>query len=448
MTDKLVFFGLDGVAVAIIKGFIKHGGLSASDIFICSKEGIPSDLRPLGCTNLTCNDLSDKSQLESFSKATSVIAFICVKPEQFADVVKPVCAWLKYSRGCIASVVPGITMQSIKTAFSSLRSFKIIRTIANLAVECGQGVWAWTANNRSDCSAFQKLIERISFAPYVEERDLDTVGALSGSGIALVISFMEAMRSSAVFNGMNANLARRIISKTLIGGATLVESNKVHPNQIIDELSTPGGATAHGLHRMQKANVSISSAMNDTVKKIKELSSMVSQEGDQFIVSPPSDPRLQTSVVLVKENGSSQDGQFEISSIPIQIGSPSNTVSKRDKRDRYYFRQWQLEVLEVEFQRCSHPDTDAREAIVERLNKEFERMKGRPLEEKERVTNSIVHTWFANKRTKRIKRSHQSASNCDFITGNSNQDFSLDTVDSISLDARNRFSVKREPDEL
>ena len=90
------------------------------------------------------------------------------------------------------------------------------------------------------------------------------------------------MKTAAVSNGMDANLARKIINMTMIGCGTLLESSKVNPIQLVDQISSPAGTTIHGLRAMQKANVSsgISDAIDASVKRAKQLSSMISQGGD------------------------------------------------------------------------------------------------------------------------------------------------------------------------
>ena len=223
------------------------------------------------------------------------------------------------------------------------------------------------------------------------------------------------------------------------------------------------------------------SSIASLTPNLRDTSSALTPEQNDHIITPPaSESKHQTSVVIVAENSSSQDGQFEGNSHPVRVGSPSNLVSKKDKRERYYFRTWQLEILEAEFKRCSHPDTDARKAIMERLNKEFEHMKGTlysyffllyytcyavstktkllyhllgsPLDEKEKVTMPIVHTWFANKRTKRIKKTPiRQPATCDMQITHSNPEFSLENPDFFNYDPnsiRDRFQVKPEPEDL
>lgn len=287
--------------------FTSTGKVNASDIYVYSRNQDAG--KSLGCTSLKFDDDSTPNIPSSLANSY-VTAFVCVKPDQFPNIVKPIISCMqKCSRGCIVSVMAGITLQTMKNEFSSLEKFSVARTIPNLAVEFGKGVWAWTSTAKSDCPGLQELLDRISFAPFVAEKDINVVCALSGSGIAYVsllfitvvsmlklieinakffpqlIAIAEAMKTSAVFNGMNVNLAREIIQATMIGCGTLLKSGEVdHPSQLIDQISSPGGTTIYGLAELQKANVydGISNAINATVRRAKELSNIPQDDSKQL----------------------------------------------------------------------------------------------------------------------------------------------------------------------
>ncbi|XP_074599628.1 uncharacterized protein LOC141853989 [Brevipalpus obovatus] len=268
MSKTLLFFGFGKISKAIIKGFINHGNVNASDIYVYSRN--QPAVKELGCTPLVDNPAADITK-------SCVIAFICVKPGQFSSIVKPMISCLqKYSGGCIISVMAGVTLQTLKGAFDSLVKFSIVRTIPNLAVEFGKGVWAWTSAKESDGDDIIDILGLVSFAPFVEEKDIDTVCALSGSGIAYLIAIVEAMKNAAVFNGMNANLARKITRETMIGCGTLLKFSEAHPNQIIDDISSPGGTTIHGLTELQRGNTNnaILNAINAAVRRGREISTI------------------------------------------------------------------------------------------------------------------------------------------------------------------------------
>ncbi|XP_074601043.1 pyrroline-5-carboxylate reductase 1, mitochondrial-like [Brevipalpus obovatus] len=95
----------------------------------------------------------------------------------------------------------------------------------------------------SSPDTLQKLLNHVSFALFVKEKNIETVCALSESGMAYLIAIAKAMRTSPVFDGMTATLARKIIYATMIGWVTFLISKEIHPNQILDRISSPGCIT-------------------------------------------------------------------------------------------------------------------------------------------------------------------------------------------------------------
>lgn len=118
------------------------------------------------------------------------IAFICVKPQQFAGLLPSLSTWLRTSEGVIISVMAGVTCDKLTAAITPhCPHTQIIRSLPNMAVSVGQGVWTWTAaknDDRLECEKIKSLLSKVSYAPNVPEDYMDITCALSGSGIAFV----------------------------------------------------------------------------------------------------------------------------------------------------------------------------------------------------------------------------------------------------------------------
>jgi pyrroline-5-carboxylate reductase len=86
----------------------------------------------------------------------------------------------------------------------------------------------------------------------VEEKYLDAVTGLSGSGPAYVLLFMEALADGGVQVGLARDVALKLAMQTVYGAAKMaLESNK-HLGELKDEVTSPGGTTIAGLYAMEQ----------------------------------------------------------------------------------------------------------------------------------------------------------------------------------------------------
>jgi pyrroline-5-carboxylate reductase len=76
---------------------------------------------------------------------------------------------------------------------------------------------------------------------------MDAVTALSGSGPAYVLLFLEALEDAAVLQGIDRNTARGLALQTVLGTAQMAAASPQSPNELRHQVTSPGGTTAAGL---------------------------------------------------------------------------------------------------------------------------------------------------------------------------------------------------------
>nr|AUN36384.1 pyrroline-5-carboxylate reductase [uncultured bacterium] len=98
----------------------------------------------------------------------------------------------------------------------------------------------------------------------VEEKLIDAVTGLSGSGPAYVYVFIEALSDAGVKMGLSREVSTQLAAQTVLGSAQMVLETKLHPGELKDRVTSPGGTTIAALHALEKGG--LRSAVYDAVE--------------------------------------------------------------------------------------------------------------------------------------------------------------------------------------
>ncbi|CRK88005.1 CLUMA_CG001791, isoform A [Clunio marinus] len=244
---KIGFIGGGKMAQAMAKGMIS-AGLTESKHLIASVH--PSDkasleaFRDFGAEAVTNN----RSVVEK-----SDVVFLSVKP----NVVKTALTDVKSisSGKLFVSIAMGITLQEIEKNLNS--DSRVIRAMPNTPaiVQAAASVFVRGSKATShDAKLIQTLFESIGTCDEVSEYMMDPVTALSGSGPAYIFVLIEALADGGVKMGLPRDLAYRLASQTVMGSGKLVIQSGIHPAVLKDNVTSPAGSTASGLHNLEKNN--------------------------------------------------------------------------------------------------------------------------------------------------------------------------------------------------
>uniref|UniRef100_A0A8C3DU08 Pyrroline-5-carboxylate reductase 3 n=1 Tax=Corvus moneduloides TaxID=1196302 RepID=A0A8C3DU08_CORMO len=132
---------------------------------------------------------------------------------------------------------------------------KVLRIMPNLpcVVQAGAMVFSRGSNAGDEEAALLKsLLSSCGLCEEVPESYIDIHTGLSGSGVAYVYLFAEALAEGAVKMGMPGALASRIAAQTLLGAAKMLLETGEHPAKLRGDVCTPGGTTIYALYQLEK----------------------------------------------------------------------------------------------------------------------------------------------------------------------------------------------------
>ena len=154
------------------------------------------------------------------------------------------------------SIMAGVRIATIQ---AGLGVEKVIRAMPNLPAQIGLGMTSYTASDavtRIELVLVQNLLNTTGKAIYVDdEYAIDATTAISGSGPAYVLYFMQAMIEAAEQMGFNASQAELLVAQTFRGAVELQMKNELTCADWIDRVSSKGGTTEAAMNTFRATSV-------------------------------------------------------------------------------------------------------------------------------------------------------------------------------------------------
>ena len=189
-----------------------------------------------------------------FTKNNAVV--MAIKPQDFNVVAKGLSAKLKHATApgpLILSIAAGIRLKDMSRWLDHARC---VRAMPNTPALIGKGItglFADTAVNQDDRVLAETICHAVGQAVWVaEEKLMDAVTAVSGSGPAYVFAFLEAMQSAGEKLGLDATTARQLAYATLEGATQLAHNSDEHAGVLRERVTSKGGTTAAALEVMKQ----------------------------------------------------------------------------------------------------------------------------------------------------------------------------------------------------
>ena len=243
MTRPIGFVGGGQMAEALIKGLLQAQALTPDKISVIE----PLDHRREYLEKTY--DVHTLARLEDVTAEVEVF-LLAVKPQVMGSVLVS----LKniYTNQLVISVAAGVPISIYQQQLGD--NCPIIRVMPNLGALIQEGASALCRNNLvndADLDYATFLFNSVGSAVVVDERLMDAVTGLSGSGPAYVFSFIEALIDAGVKTGLSRDIARELTVQTVIGAAMCLKSSDTHPAVLRDQVTSPGGTTASGLYQLE-----------------------------------------------------------------------------------------------------------------------------------------------------------------------------------------------------
>jgi pyrroline-5-carboxylate reductase len=183
------------------------------------------------------------------------IVFFAVKPTGIAALIEETAPFFSGSKA-VVSMAAGVTLDTLQTGFAACgqKAPPRIRIMPNTPALIGKGVIALAASPDvppATTETVRAVLSGAGVVDIVDEKYLDAITALSGSGPAFVYLFLEALADGGVFAGLPREKALRYAALTVEGAAALASQTGKHPGVLKDEVASPAGTTIRGIAALE-----------------------------------------------------------------------------------------------------------------------------------------------------------------------------------------------------
>jgi pyrroline-5-carboxylate reductase len=156
---------------------------------------------------------------------------------------------------------------------ANARFMRALTNTPSAICRAATGIARGSRTTTEDVDLATKIFGAIGVVVEVEEKQIDAVTALSGSGPAFVYTMIEALAKGGIKMGLPDEVALELATQTVLGAAALMQESKMSPEELRRMVVTPGGTTAAGLAVMGKLGTSESliAAVEAATKRGQEM---------------------------------------------------------------------------------------------------------------------------------------------------------------------------------
>lgn len=243
MTDKIAVIGAGMMGSAIVKSLIRSGYEDKIIVADIAQDRL-DEHRKLGVIVSTDN--------RNVASEADII-FVAVKPGEVEKVFKQIKDETKNK--LVMSLAATIPLNFLKKFAPEA---KLVRIMPNVAAAVQASYTAYCCENNvtaKDKEKIRLLLNLMGVSEEVDEKYMDAITALSGSGPGYISVIIEALMYAGLKVGLPKSIALHGAAQTVLGTGKLVMDLHEHPSGVKDMVTTPGGTTIEGIYELEGCQI-------------------------------------------------------------------------------------------------------------------------------------------------------------------------------------------------
>ncbi|NUR76597.1 MAG: pyrroline-5-carboxylate reductase [Thermoleophilia bacterium] len=272
MSTRIAILGAGRLGESMLRGFLSSGWRSPSDLAVTARrEEHLVELREKypGVAVEFSNPVALKG---------AGLVIVSVKPQDMEAVLEEIAGVLEPDQ-TLLSTAAGVTTASIEAHLPP--GTRVVRAMPNAPALVHEGIAGICPGHHAreeDVALAADALDHLGAVVRVAEYDMDAVTALSGSGPAYFALLAEAMIEAGLLLGLSREVSTQLVVQTMFGSALLLRDEHLHPVELRENVTSPGGTTTRAIRELERSGVRAAflNAINAATERSRELSERVS----------------------------------------------------------------------------------------------------------------------------------------------------------------------------
>ncbi len=245
---RLGIVGTGRIGEAILSGLLRSGWITPDQVMCTDRD--PRRTAFIAETHGVAVSTDNTTALVDCD-----VILVAVKPQAIGELLDEIGSVLGIHQTVI-SVAAGITTERFERAFTA--DVPVVRVMTNTPVLIDEAMSVAAGGSHADDAHVDLAMEILSHVGQVirmREEHLDAVTALSGSGPAYFFLLAEAMIDAGILLGLPRDVSTQLIVQTMVGSALMLRDSGVHPVELREQVTSPGGTTIAAIRKLESAGV-------------------------------------------------------------------------------------------------------------------------------------------------------------------------------------------------
>lgn len=248
MNRRVAILGCGKIGESLLAGLLSSEWRRPDEVAAsCRRKERAAELRERFSIHATL------SNVEAAAGAGLVV--IAVKPQDFDVLLGEVGPALSPDQ-TLLSVAAAIPTSAIERRIDA--SVPVVRSMPNAPAVVHEGIAGICAGAHAGdehLALAEECLSHLGAVVRVPERYMDAVTAVSGSGPAYFALLAEAMIEAGILLGLSREISTQLVVQTMLGTARLLRDEHVHPVELREAVTSPGGTTIRAIRELERAGV-------------------------------------------------------------------------------------------------------------------------------------------------------------------------------------------------
>jgi pyrroline-5-carboxylate reductase len=245
---RIAILGAGKIGESLLAGLLSSGWREPGEIIVTGRrEERIADLRDRYGVEATLSNAGAVAQ--------AAVVVLAVKPQDFETLLGEIGGLLTVEQ-TVLSVAAAIPTAMIEARIAP--GVPVVRAMPNAPATVHEGVAGVCAGAHADdahLAVAEEVLTHVGSVVRVPEKYMDAVTAVSGSGPAYFALLAEAMIEAGILLGLSREISTQLVVQTMFGTAKLLRDEHIHPVELREMVTSPGGTTIRAIRELERAGV-------------------------------------------------------------------------------------------------------------------------------------------------------------------------------------------------